>query len=81
MRLAELHDLLDHVPLLIHLDRIHGGVAAGVLELLDRLGEALGERFDARAQDVGETEEDGQLNALPFEIGREIAQVERVLRT
>ncbi len=33
---AELDDLLDDVPLLVDLDRVHGGVAAGVLELADR---------------------------------------------
>ena len=35
--LEELDDLLDDVALLVHLDRIHGRVAAGVLELADGL--------------------------------------------
>ena len=34
-RLAEIEDLLDDVPLLVHLDRIDAAVFALVLELLD----------------------------------------------
>src|SRR6185503_14548101 len=52
VRLAELEDLLDDVALLIHLDRIHGGVAAGVLEFGAGFVEARRERLDARAEDV-----------------------------
>lgn len=47
VRLAELHDFLNDVALLVDLDRIHRGIPAGVFEFLDRRGEPLGERFDA----------------------------------
>ena len=46
VRRPELHDLLDHVTLLVDLDRIHRGVGAAVAELLDRAGELGGKRLD-----------------------------------
>ena len=71
VRLAEFDDLLDDVALLVHLDRIHGGVAAGVGELLARLLEAVGQRLDARAEDVREAEQHRQRDALLLEIVRD----------
>ena len=56
--LAELEDLLHHVPLLVHLDRVDGGVAALEAVLLDRAAELLRERLHARAEDVGEAQEE-----------------------
>jgi hypothetical protein len=47
MRCAELHDLFDDVALLIDLDRIDGGVASLVSELLDGSAEFLAQRLDA----------------------------------
>ena len=80
VRLAEAHDLFDHVALLIHLDRIHRGVAARVLELTDRAAETPAQGFDARSQDVRESQQHRQLDALPFEVGGEIPQIECPLR-
>ena len=80
MRLAEFDDLFDDVPLLIDLDRIHGGIAAGVTELFTRLLEAHGERLDARAQDVGEAQQHGQRDPLLFEIVRDLEQVDDPVR-
>ena len=45
-RLAELDDLLDDVPLLVDLDRVHGGVAAVVRELVDGGAELRVQRLD-----------------------------------
>ena len=77
MLLAELDDLLDDVALLVDLDRVDGGVAAGVPELLARLLEALGQRVDARAEDVGEAQQHRQRDALLLEVVRDLEQVER----
>ena len=76
MRRAELHDLLDDVPLLIDLDRIDEGVLSLVLEFLDRAIEGVVERFDARAEDVAEAEEHGEADALLTKIHREIEEIE-----
>ena len=56
--LPELDDLLHHVALLVHLDRVDRGVAPFVAELLDRVGEMPREGRDARPQDVGEAEQE-----------------------
>ena len=77
VRLAELDDLLDDVPLLIDLDRIHRRVAAGVAELLARLVEARGERLDARPKDVGEPKQHRERDPLLFQVVRDLEQIER----
>ena len=79
-RLAELDDLLHHVPLLVDLDRIHRGVAAGVRELLHRAVELRVERLDPRAEDVGESQQHRKGHALRFQVDRELEQVERAIR-
>ena len=77
--LPELDDLLHHVALLVHLDRVDRGVAPFIAELLDRVGEVPREGRDARPQDVGEAEEERQAHALRIEIGGELVQVEPTL--
>src|SRR5688500_15243813 len=77
---AELHDLFDDVALLVHLDRIHGGVAALVAELLARMRKAIGQRVQAGAQDVREAQEDRELDPLLLEIVRELVQVQLPIR-
>src|SRR5829696_5082764 len=73
---AELHDLLDDVALLVHLDRVHGGVRPGVLVLLDRVLESFAQRLDPRAEDVGEPEQHGERDTLLLEIARQIVEAE-----
>ncbi len=78
--LAVLDDLLDHVPLLIDLDRVDGRVAALELELFDRGLEALGQRLDARAQDIREAEQQRHADALLLEIHGEFVKVQSPFR-
>ena len=80
VRLAEFDDLLDDVALLVHLDRIHRRVAAGVAELLARLLEAIGQRLDARPQDVGEAEQHRKRDALLLESFVIVEEVDDVIR-
>jgi hypothetical protein len=61
--LAEFGDLLDHLALLVDLDRIDSAVAALVAEFLDRRGERLVEFGDARMQQVAETQQHRQVGA------------------
>ncbi len=76
---AEGDDLLDHVPLLVDLDRVDGGVAAGVAELANRRRERLAERLDATLEDVGEAEEHRERDALLLEVDGDLEEVERAL--
>ena len=82
VRLAELDDLLDHVALLVHLDRIHGRVAARVAELLDRAASKLLDASDSmRERRMSEKRSSsGQPHALRFEIHRQLVEVEPALR-
>ncbi len=79
VRLAELDDLLDDVPLLIDLDRVDGRVPTAVLELLDRRLEARAQLLDAGAEDVGEAEQHGKPDSLLFQVAREVQEVELAL--
>ena len=51
-RLAEIEDLLDDLALLVHLDRIHADVVAGVFVLRDGRLERLVDVLQAMLQDV-----------------------------
>jgi len=73
---AILHDLLDHMPLLVDLDRIDRGIAAGVPELLHGPLEIRGQGRDARLQDVGEPEQQGQPHALRAQVHGQLEDVE-----
>lgn len=77
--LAELHHFLHHVALLVHLDRVDRGVAALIAELLDRVGEVPGQRGDARAEDVGEAEQQGKADTLRIEVGGQLVEIESAL--
>jgi hypothetical protein len=79
--LAELDDLLDHVALLVHLDRIDGRVLPLVLELGDGAREAGVQHLDARLEDLREPQEHGEVDALGLEVVRELEEVERLLGT
>ena len=54
---SELDDFFDDMALLIHLDRIDGGVSAFIRIFLSRVGEFFVQRFYSRSQYVGETKE------------------------
>ena len=77
---AELHDLLDHVALLVDLDGIHSGVAARVFVLVDGVAEPLAQRFDARPQDIRKAEQHGQRDPLFLEVVRELVQAQLAIR-
>ncbi|MEI2720734.1 MAG: hypothetical protein V9E87_11440 [Gemmatimonadales bacterium] len=79
MRRPELDDLLHHVPLLVDLDRVDGGVASLVAELLDRAGEPVGQLGDPRLQDVGEAEQQREPDALRVQVGRDLVEVDAAL--
>ncbi len=66
------HDLLDHVPLLVDLDRVHRGVAARVSELLDRLREPRADRGQPRPEDVRKAQQHGKRDALLLQIARHV---------
>src|SRR5258705_246844 len=66
-------------PLLAHLHRVDGGVAARVAELLDGAVELPGERLDAGAEDVGKAEQQRQPHALGVEVHRQLVEIEAAL--
>ena len=72
----ELDDLLDDVPLLVDLDGIDAAVHPRVAVLGDRPGEALVEATDAVAQDVGEADEQGKLEAARLQVLRQSEEVD-----
>src|SRR5690606_7359073 len=78
--LAERDDLLEHVTLLVHLDRVDRRVASRVLEFVDRGLELLRERLDARSQDIGEAKEQRKAYALRLQIHGQLEQVEAARR-
>jgi hypothetical protein len=80
VRAAELDDLLDHVTLLIDLDRIDRGIAPAVLEFANCACKPHAERFDPRSEDIREPEQHGQPYALFLEVLRQVEEIERTLR-
>ena len=79
-RLAEVEDLLDDVPLLVHLDRVDAAVVALVVVLLDGGLEGVVDLADAVAQDVGEAEQDRQLDAAGLQLIDQLLEVDRLGR-
>ena len=75
-RLAEIEDLLDDVPLLVDLDRIDAAVFALVVEFADGRLEGVVNLADAMAEDVGEAEQDRQLNAACLQLIDQVLQVD-----
>ncbi len=76
---AELDDLLDHVALLVDLDRVDGGVAPFVPEFLDGVLELGGQGLDPGLEDVGEAEQQRQADALGVEVEGQVVEVESAL--
>ena len=60
---AVLHDLFDHLPLLIHLDRVDAEVAALVLVFGNGALESRVDLAQPVFQDIGETDQDRQRDA------------------
>ena len=56
-------DLLNHFLLLVHLDGVNATIDALVFAFLDGGGEAFIELVDAPAQEIAETDEEGELGA------------------
>ena len=63
-----LDQFLDHVTLLVHLDRVDPAEASLVIVLGDGGVEGAEELLDAELQDVGEADEDGQVAAPALQI-------------
>ena len=78
-RLAEVEDLLDDLALLVHLDRVDAAVAVLVLGLLDGVLERLVQLADAVPEDVGEAEEDRQLDAARLELVDQLLEIDVAL--
>ena len=74
---AVLDQLLDHVALLVHLDRVDAAVAALVVVLRDRLLERAEQLLDARPQDVGEADQHRQVDPAAAQVVDERLQVDR----
>ena len=77
--LAEAVNLLDDVPLLVHLDRIDAAILAFVLVLGDGVGESLVNLADAMLEDVGEANQAGKLDVALAKLIDEFFQIDRRL--
>ena len=77
---AELQHFLDDLALLVHLDRVHARVLAGVLVLLDRALEGVVDVAQAMLQDVGEAHQDGQRDAAHLQAIHQLLEVDRTAR-
>ena len=73
---AVLDQLLDHVALLVHLDRVDAAVGALVVVLGDRLLERAAELLDAASQDVGEADQEREVEAAAAQVVDELLEVD-----
>ena len=73
---AVLDQLLDHVALLVDLDRVDAAVGALVVVLRDRLLEGAAELLDPRPQDVGEADEEGQVEPAAAQVVHQLLEVD-----
>ena len=67
---------LHHVPVLVHLDRVDAAVGALVVVLRDRLLERAAELLDAAAEDVGEADQEGEVEAPVAEVVHQVLEVD-----
>jgi hypothetical protein len=77
-RRAVLDDLLHHVALLVHLDRVHAPVHTLVPVLGHRLLEAPGDALHARGQDVREADQHRLAQPAALEVLHQLEQVDLV---
>jgi hypothetical protein len=73
---AEVDHLLDHVALLVHLDRIDRAVPVLELVLGDRAAEALAQVADARREDVREADQQRHVQAAAAQVRDQVVQVD-----
>ena len=71
-RSPELDNLLDHVPLLIDLDRVDRIVFAGIAELLDGPPELGGQQLDPGPENIGKTDYQGRVDVAATEGAHEL---------
>src|SRR5205823_4514160 len=76
---AKVEDFLDHVSLLVHLDGIDAAVFSLVAELLNGGPEGVVDFADAVSENVGEAEENRQLNAAGLQLIDELFQIDRLV--
>src|SRR5262249_2063549 len=75
---ADVENLLDHVSLLVHLDRVDAAIAALVVEFIDGGLEGIVDLAHALPQDIREAEEDGELDAAGLQLIDQALQVDRL---
>ena len=71
-----LHELLHHVALLVDLDGVDAAIAALVVVLGDGLLEGAAELVHAGLEDVGEADEEGEVQAAGAEVVDELLEVD-----
>ena len=76
VRPAEVEHFLDHLPLLVHLDRIDAEVLAVVRVLRDRRLERVVDVAEPLPQDVAEADQDRQLDAAQLQVVDQLLQVD-----
>ena len=76
IRPAELHDLFDDLPLLIDLDRINAAIIAAVLVLGDRALEGGVNLAQPLLQDLGEADQDRQIDAAQLQPIDQLLQID-----
>ena len=74
-RAPEAHQLLDHLVLLVHLDRVHAPVAAAEAVLADRAVEAAGQRAHPAVDDVREAHQERQTQTPALQVQDEVVHV------
>ena len=77
---AEIEDFLDHLPLLVDLDRIDADVAPLVRVLRDGRLEGAVDVRHAVAEDIAEPDEDRQVDAAELQVIDELLEIDRLLR-
>src|SRR5207253_5165350 len=73
--LAEVENFLDDMPLLVDLDRVDAGVIAEVVVFGDGGFEGVEDFADAMAKNIGEADQDRQLDAAFLELIDEVFEV------
>ena len=80
VRPPEMEYLFDHLPLLIHLDRVDATVTALVIVFGDGALEGVSEFAEAMLEDIGEADQDRQVDAAQFEFFDQFPKIDRAGR-
>ena len=64
------------MALLVHLDRIDAAIVTLVFKLLDGVAKGVVDFADAMAEDVGKTQQDGQLNPPGLKLIDELLEID-----